>query len=390
MLTAFTSNAVQPCILLDLALTTGVQHVWSGVGSLTVGTVTPASFIQSNSYSNPTAIGEAPTSLAFTSPVTAGSLLVCYYTDNEGYFSMSTANGVPMHGGADDDIVNLNYVLNAPAGDTTIGNFNPQAAGFPDYCIAEFAGVDTVDNITTSMWTTDNTEPASITVAEPCLVISSIFAAGIGDDANQVGTIPDGWTTIFYTPDSENLDPTHPRTTGLFYRWFDSPGTYTFAWPWNAGAGDTEGTTFMAAFCSASAKPYQGIGSLGSIGDISEGTEVKAEGATITLSGIDPALLNDCLNDIKLGAPVTLWLGLFSDGAVIATYPLYVGTVDRPTIPIGPDMISITLALENRMANLQRPSNRRYTASDQMYYFPTDSGFSWVETLNDIALVWGS
>ncbi len=32
---------------------------------------------------------------------------------------------------------------------------------------------------------------------------------------------------------------------------------------------------------------------------------------------------------------------------------------------------------------------RRYTTSDQMYYYPDDSGFNWVETLNDIALLWG-
>lgn len=135
---------------------------------------------------------------------------------------------------------------------------------------------------------------------------------------------------------------------------------------------------------------YFGVGSLGSIGDISEGTEVKADGTTITLSGIDPTLLDDCLNDIQLGAPVTIWFALLSGGALLGTpYPLFVGTVDKPTIPISPDTIAITLSLENRMANLQRPSNRRYTSTDQMYFYPADSGFNWVETLNDIALVWG-
>ena len=65
------------------------------------------------------------------------------------------------------------------------------------------------------------------------------------------------------------------------------------------------------------------------------------------------------------------------------------GTVDRPAIPVGPDKLTITLALENRMLNLQRPTMRRYTAGDQNYYFPDDSGFNWVEVLNDIALLWG-
>jgi hypothetical protein len=41
------------------------------------------------------------------------------------------------------------------------------------------------------------------------------------------------------------------------------------------------------------------------------------------------------------------------------------------------------------MANLQRATNRRYTAADQRSYFPLDSGLNWVEVLSDIALLWG-
>ena len=135
---------------------------------------------------------------------------------------------------------------------------------------------------------------------------------------------------------------------------------------------------------------YLGVGSLGQLGDVNEGTEVKADGSSITLSGIDPTLLNDSLLDIQLGAPVTVWFGVFQDGALLGDpYPLFVGTVDQPQIPISPDTIAITLKLENRMTNLQRASNRRYTAGDQNYYYSDDSGFNWVETLNDIALVWG-
>jgi hypothetical protein len=135
---------------------------------------------------------------------------------------------------------------------------------------------------------------------------------------------------------------------------------------------------------------YLGVGSLGQIGDVAEGCEVKADGTSITLSGIDSTLLNDSLLDIQLGAPATVWFAVFQNGALLgAPYPLFVGTVDQPTIPISADSIAITLKLETRMTNLQRASNRRYTSADQNYYYPADSGFNWVETLSDIALVWG-
>jgi len=135
---------------------------------------------------------------------------------------------------------------------------------------------------------------------------------------------------------------------------------------------------------------YRGVGSLGSVGDIKEGIDVKADGTTVSLSGIDPTILQECLDDIQLGAPVTIWLGLLTNGQVSTAYPMYKGTVDRPNVPITPDTLTITLALENRMLNMQRPTMRRYTSADQNYYFPTDCGFVHVESLADCALIWGA
>lgn len=134
---------------------------------------------------------------------------------------------------------------------------------------------------------------------------------------------------------------------------------------------------------------YLGVGDLGQVGDVTEGSDVKANGTTIALSGIDPTLLSDALNDIQQSAPATLWLATFSAGAITAAYALYAGTVDKPGIQLGVDTATITIALENKLANLQRATNRRYTQADQRYYYPTDIGFAWVETQNDIALIWG-
>lgn len=135
---------------------------------------------------------------------------------------------------------------------------------------------------------------------------------------------------------------------------------------------------------------YKGIGSLGRIGAIDEGVEVRAIGTTVTLSAIDPVLLNDCLSDIQLGAPAAVYFALF-DGAlnILGTpYPLFVGTVDQPVIQVGTESMTISLKLENKLANLQRANMRRYTAADQRRYYPNDTAFNQVELLNDMALKW--
>lgn len=135
---------------------------------------------------------------------------------------------------------------------------------------------------------------------------------------------------------------------------------------------------------------YVGVGALGTISAVQEGTEVHADGITVALSGIDPALLAECMTDIRQGAPAKVWFGLLSNGAILgAPYLIFSGQVDKPTIAPGADEVTISLACESRMVNGQRARNRRYTAADQHLDYPTDTGMNWVEEMNDIAEIWG-
>jgi len=96
------------------------------------------------------------------------------------------------------------------------------------------------------------------------------------------------------------------------------------------------------------------------------------------------------MQDVEIGAPATIWFGLIQNGQLIGTYQIFKGLVDQPSISIDTETVSITLALENRLTDLQRGNGRRYTSADQNLYYPDDTGFTWVEILNDQALRWGS
>ena len=135
---------------------------------------------------------------------------------------------------------------------------------------------------------------------------------------------------------------------------------------------------------------YQGVGTLGSVGAIVEGLSVQAMGTSVSLSGIDPALYGDSMDDIVTGQPAKVWFALLNQGAIIgAPYLAFSGLIDKPTVSEGGDSITITIALENRLTNLQRPNARRYSSADQRIKYPTDSGFTWVEALANTANVWG-
>lgn len=143
---------------------------------------------------------------------------------------------------------------------------------------------------------------------------------------------------------------------------------------------------------SYNGQTYLGVGSLGSVELISEGIDVRADGTSIKLSGIDPSIQAECLLDIQLGSPAKIWFALLANGLSIigAPYLLFNGTVDQPIITVAPAEVSIQLRLENNLINLQRASNRRYTSADQRIEHPNDCAFGWVELMNDIALRWGS
>lgn len=102
------------------------------------------------------------------------------------------------------------------------------------------------------------------------------------------------------------------------------------------------------------------------------------------------SMLSEALADVQTGAPAQIWVGLMSNGAFIGSpYLTFSGLVDQPQIRAGASTIDIMLALESRLSDLARPSGRRYTAADQKLFYPDDSGFDWVETLNDRANRWG-
>ena len=135
---------------------------------------------------------------------------------------------------------------------------------------------------------------------------------------------------------------------------------------------------------------YKGVGTLGSIGAIVEGLSVQAAGTVISLSGIDPALYGDSMEDIVTGQPAKIWFALLSQGAIIgAPFLAFSGLIDRPTVSEGGDSITISIALESRLTNLQRPNCRRYTSADQRIKYPTDIGMTWVEPLCNTANRWG-
>jgi hypothetical protein len=141
-------------------------------------------------------------------------------------------------------------------------------------------------------------------------------------------------------------------------------------------------------------RAWLGIGTLGSISMIEEGTAVEAKGIALKLSGIDTTLLGDVLGEFHLGLPVIVYLGAFAPGgpsSLIANpIPIWTGRMDQPTLDISGTTSSISIACESRFIDMNVAVDRRYTNDDQQRDWPGDLGFMFVQAIQEMTLYWGT
>jgi len=137
---------------------------------------------------------------------------------------------------------------------------------------------------------------------------------------------------------------------------------------------------------------FYGVADLISVSKINETTEIKANGITVRLSGIDPTQLNTVQTEITQGKKINILMGFAKgdDGDLIDDpINLFTGFVDTPTIQMSDTDIAINITAENKLIDLQRARTLRYTDATQQELFAGDLGLEFVAILNDIEIPWG-
>jgi hypothetical protein len=135
---------------------------------------------------------------------------------------------------------------------------------------------------------------------------------------------------------------------------------------------------------------WLGGGRVGSISVIEEGEDLQAFGVRMTLSGIDPALLAIALAEDYQGRTVLMSLALLDANHDIIEAPVqvYRGRMDTMPIEVG-QSATISLNIEGRLVDFERPRVRRYNSEDQQIVHPTDQFFQFVPQMVSKELYWG-
>jgi hypothetical protein len=162
---------------------------------------------------------------------------------------------------------------------------------------------------------------------------------------------------------------------------------------------------------------YLGAGNLLNISTMTETTDTQAANATVSLSGISQAMLSVALTTKYHGRIARIKFGMtrmneafllretsgyilqesgallsVSSGDSEALTTLFVGYMDQMTIEEGPETSFITMALESKLVDLERPRPIRLTSEGQKIRFPNsspDKAFEYINSLQDKPVMWG-
>ena len=347
---ALSASSISPVVLAALTFVSGVMYVWSGVGNLV---------FNGNTYVGVGMLGKI-SPISESSDVRADGLEITLSGIGLSPFSLAAPPGLP---------IGVAPPATVPSGTNVAwvtATFNSTNTSNP----AQGSAIAT--NSSAELNITATAEEVSATWSEFVMPVLPADAIITGIYALAVASSTGGTLTAIHGSGLDNA--------GL-------PEGGPFSGQYNSVNLGTDPSLVVGAGLSAV------IGnSLDSNPNLIN-LDISNIGFAVyyTSSSNTSTMVQEALNDFQAGAPAQIYFGLMSNGALIGTpYLIFSGQIDQPTIDMSTQTASITLALESKLTNLMRPTARRYTAADQHLAYPDDIGFNWVETLNDIALRWGS
>jgi len=131
---------------------------------------------------------------------------------------------------------------------------------------------------------------------------------------------------------------------------------------------------------------YTGGGKLISVGEMSEVIDLTAKSLTITLSGLASGTLSTALSENYQGRVANIYVGERSVSDVMLAFSGYMDTMSPND---DGQTSSITVTIESKLVDLQRPRIRRYTKESQKALHAGDTFFDFTADLADRQVPWG-
>ena len=142
---------------------------------------------------------------------------------------------------------------------------------------------------------------------------------------------------------------------------------------------------------SVGGETYLGVGTLLQISETEDNLELTSTGVSVSLAGMDATVLDMALTENYQNRPITIFMGFLSGGTDVSagTATIFNGRMQSMSINDDPNGSTINIDAENRLIDLSRPSNLRYTKESQKFIDSSDSCFNRVQAMADREIIWG-
>lgn len=136
---------------------------------------------------------------------------------------------------------------------------------------------------------------------------------------------------------------------------------------------------------------WQGIGDLGTISTIEEGTDIEARGLTVQMTGFDTSILGKVLDEFQKQKDCYLYVGFFDTSNNLIADPAvaFAGSMDDPRCAADAKQAILTINIESPLLDMNVGVERRYTHTDQQIDYPGDMGFEFVDAIQERTIYWG-
>lgn len=136
-------------------------------------------------------------------------------------------------------------------------------------------------------------------------------------------------------------------------------------------------------------KDFLGVGNFGGVSDLEESEELRATGYQLSLSGIPTEMISLVLSEDMQGQLASIWVAFLDQQHKLILDPVgpWQGRIDAPAIELG-ETSTVTITVESRMIDWERPRVERYTPADQKEKYPGDLGLDFIESMVDAEIKW--
>ena len=138
---------------------------------------------------------------------------------------------------------------------------------------------------------------------------------------------------------------------------------------------------------NGSANTYIGVGNLLEIGEPTEVLDLSAQGLSITLNGLDSSILSAALSENYQGSEAKLYLGMIG---VSEMAEVFSGYMDVMTIKEAASSVTVSITVESRLIDLERPRVARFTKSSHQSISGNsgDTFFDFITDISDKRVEW--